>query len=116
MTKESIVELQKIDCNCNDCKFMVRDFDSYMKWEFYNMVLQQDVFKKKKQASLDIANECKDSLGKKTLLNIANKMEFIFDKSKLLQYGVCNKLNKSVSFIPNTCQIETQTCFQHRKN
>ena len=25
MTKESIYELQKIDCNCNDCKFMERD-------------------------------------------------------------------------------------------
>ena len=22
-----MVELQKIDCNCNDCKFIVRDFD-----------------------------------------------------------------------------------------
>ena len=27
MDKESIIELQKIDCNCNDCKFMVRDFE-----------------------------------------------------------------------------------------
>lgn len=26
MDKESIIELQKIDCNCNDCVFMVRDF------------------------------------------------------------------------------------------
>jgi len=27
MDKQSIIELQKIDCNCNDCKFMERDFD-----------------------------------------------------------------------------------------
>jgi hypothetical protein len=27
MDKESIFELQKIDCNCNDCKFMNRDFE-----------------------------------------------------------------------------------------
>ena len=27
MDKESIIERQKIDCNCNDCKFMVRDMD-----------------------------------------------------------------------------------------
>ena len=27
MDKESIFELQKIDCNCNNCKFMVRDFE-----------------------------------------------------------------------------------------
>lgn len=25
MTKESLYELQKIDCNCNDCGFMVRN-------------------------------------------------------------------------------------------
>jgi hypothetical protein len=32
MDKESFIELQKIDCNCNDCKFMQRDvakFKSY---------------------------------------------------------------------------------------
>ena len=27
MDKESRYELQKIDCNCNDCKFMERDFE-----------------------------------------------------------------------------------------
>ena len=26
MDKESIFDLQKIDCNCNDCKYLVRDF------------------------------------------------------------------------------------------
>ena len=25
MNAESIIELQKLDCNCNECKFMVRD-------------------------------------------------------------------------------------------
>jgi len=32
-----------------------------------------------------------------------------------LAYGDCEKFNKSVSFIPETCQLETQTCFEHRK-
>ena len=27
MNKESLIELQKIDCNCNDCKFFVRDIE-----------------------------------------------------------------------------------------
>ena len=31
------------------------------------------------------------------------------------QYGNCSKLNKPVSFIPNTCQIDTQDCFEHRR-
>lgn len=33
MTKESIIELQKIDCNCNDCKFLVRDFEKYRSFD-----------------------------------------------------------------------------------
>lgn len=32
------------------------------------------------------------------------------------QYGFCTKLSKSVSFIPNTCQIDTQICFEHRRS
>jgi len=32
-----------------------------------------------------------------------------------LQFGNCSKFNKPVSFSPNTCQIETQNCFKHRK-
>jgi len=36
----------------------------------------------------------------------------IMDK---LNFGTCTKFNKSVTFIPNTCQLETQQCFEHRK-
>lgn len=32
-----------------------------------------------------------------------------------LAFGNCSKFNKPVSFIPVTCQIETQNCFEHRK-
>lgn len=41
MTKERIFELQLIDCNCTDCKHMVRDFDTYRKWEQWNKELQE---------------------------------------------------------------------------
>ena len=70
------IELQLIDCNCNDCKFMVRDLE---------------------------------------MLNKHKKMFFgtgIMDK---LNFGNCTKFNKSVTFIPNICQLETQQCFEHRK-
>jgi hypothetical protein len=32
-----------------------------------------------------------------------------------LNFGLCTKFNKSVTFIPATCQLETQQCFEHRK-
>jgi len=70
------IELQLIDCNCNDCKFMVRDLEKLNKH-------------------------------KKTFVGTG-----ITDK---LNFGMCTKFNKSVTFIPNTCQLETQNCFEHRK-
>ncbi len=33
MDKESILELQKLDCNCNDCVFMIRDFDKMKSYD-----------------------------------------------------------------------------------
>jgi hypothetical protein len=32
-----------------------------------------------------------------------------------INYGWCNKFLKDVSFIPNTCQLDTQNCFVHRR-
>ncbi len=32
-----------------------------------------------------------------------------------LAFGQCDKFNKPVSFIPETCQLETQECFEHRR-
>ena len=71
------IELQLIDCNCNDCKFMIRDFER-----------------------LNRHRKSYEGTG-------------LMDD---LQFGSCSKLNKAVSFIPNTCQIHTQDCFEHRKN
>lgn len=69
-------ELQLIDCNCNDCKFMVRDF-------------------------------AKLEAHKKTFAGTG-----LMDR---LSYGNCSHFNKPVTFIPNTCQLDTQQCFKHRK-
>ena len=78
MDKESIFELQNIDCNCNDCAFMNRDFE--------------------RMKSFDHLHKGQEKA------------------SHRVNYGDCSKLNKPISFIPNTCQIETQQCFKHRKN
>ena len=79
MDKESIFELQKIDCNCNDCIFMIRDFEKKKEWD------NTELHKNQKNASFRI------------------------------HYGSCSKLNKEVSFIPNTISLENQECFKHRK-
>lgn len=89
---------------------------TYAKWELLERIRQTAEFDKKKAEALKIAEACEDAAGKKTLLHAYNKMRFMFDKQYLLNYGHCNKFNKSVLFIPNICQLETQGCFEHRNN
>ena len=78
LDKESIYELQKIDCNCNDCKFMVRDIAKLKEWDWW--------------------------------------YEGRLNCSYRINYGNCTKLNKPITFIPNNCQMDTQGCFEHRRD
>lgn len=34
MEKDSIILLQKIDCNCNDCKHMIRDIEKRKSFDY----------------------------------------------------------------------------------
>ena len=117
--KESLIELQNIDCNCNDCKFMDRDFDKFSKWKEWNMGIQLENHEKEKAKAI---NEAQMVIGRgdeksgNGMMRIALKMKFQFDKSMLMIYGRCSKLDKELCFLPNTCQIETQKCFEHRRN
>lgn len=115
LDQESILLLQLIDCNCNDCAYMKRDIERFNYWEQREKIRQENDFANKKAEALKIAESCEDIQGKKTLMHAYNKMRFMFDKQYLLNYGDCLKFNKPVSFIPNICQIETQNCFKHRK-
>lgn len=120
MDKESIYELQKIDCNCNDCKFMIRDTEKFKDSLEFHRKWQLDEFNKRQQRLFDKANEHRKKRGDletwDKLTTQAEKMKFQFDKkTAFINYGNCTKFEKPVSFIPNQCQIETQDCFVHRK-
>ena len=77
-----MIELQLIDTNCNDCKYMVRDLAKYNSF---------------------------DSL-------YTNSQGKVTRPSYRINYGRCTKLNKDVSFIPNTCMPQNSECFKHRKH
>jgi len=78
MDKESLIELQKIDCNCNDCIHMVRNITKFKSYDY--------LYEDNKKASYRI------------------------------NYGLCMKFAKNVSFIPGNCQLQTQECFKHRRS
>lgn len=101
------IELQRIDCNCNDCAFMERDFARreaslrlHEKW-------QKDYF---------------EIMKAKLPENEQKKAKFQFDSSECaIHFGVCSnpnsiEWNKPISFIPNICQPHTQKCFKHRRS
>lgn len=78
---------------------MTRDFNTYKKWENWHKEQELKEFERKKKIG-----------------EIRLDTQFQFNKSNLLQYGICEKFKKQVSFIPNVCQIETQDCFIHRRD
>lgn len=118
-TKNAAMDLQNIDCNCNDCLFMERDVERFKQslsqhnqWQLnYFYAIKNNLLKKAKhwiergfpEKAVPLTNE-------------ANRMKFQFNKKEVaIHYGDCAKFKKSVSFIPNICQIDTQECFSHRR-
>lgn len=119
MDKESIIELQKIDCNCNDCVFMERDIFKHNRSEVIHHLWQIDYFIVIRQKLLDKGRWWIDNGDKEKgelILAEAKAMKFQYQNTSFINYGYCNKLKKDVSFIPNTCQLETQSCFVHRRD
>jgi len=128
MDKESAYLRQKLDCNCNDCAFMVRDFDAlenakqvaeagnlalFKKWQRRKMQQAWDVNNKQNQTPEQQEKNherCSD------LIKEVKKRKFIYSHDSGILYGKCEKLNKQITFIPNVCQLETQECFLHRKD
>jgi type II secretory ATPase GspE/PulE/Tfp pilus assembly ATPase PilB-like protein len=114
------IELQKIDANCTNCIFMVRDLDKRKQSLELHDKWQHEAFEFRKSKLLDVCNKHKAN-GRmdvyEVLIKEYQKMRYQFDKSSAsIHYGFCSKMNKDVSFIPNICQIETQDCFVHRRD
>jgi len=120
MDLESRIELQKVDCNCNDCKYMIRNQDKFKISLEFQYKMQLDYFTTIQNKLIKKANEYKDRWydleNWDKLLTEAEDMKFQFDKSTAsINFGYCDNLKKDVSFIPNICQLETQKCFEHRR-
>lgn len=132
MTKESTYELQRIDCNCNDCAFLQRLPDKLNEAVAKDRALQEDIFNLTKERKINktlsdienlerhrtlINNADKKILGKKEYLDLLRKKKFGYQGQKTQsQYGLCLRFEKYITFFPNSCQIETQFCFIHRKD
>ena len=120
MTKESIYELQNIDCNCTNCLYMVRDLEERKESLAWHKQLDFQEFERRKAKwwELYLWYTDRNEPEKATLMKLEHsRMRFEFDKSRYtVHYGCCAKLEKKVSFIPEVCQLDTQDCFINRKS
>ena len=120
MDKDSLLLLQKIDCSCNDCGYMQRDVERYKLSLEEHHKWQLDYFEVCSLKLRQRANWYKDvfyDLERWDALHTdAGNMKFQFNRNEaIINFGFYSKLNKSVTFIPNTCSVENQECFLHRK-
>lgn len=116
---EGVLERQRIDCNCNDCIFMVRDSEKLGRSKAFHHQLDLDAFNRTQANLLKLANNARreNELERYEAIHVTrSKMKFAPAYVSGLSYGDCSKLNKPISFIANTCQPETQHCFLHRKD
>ena len=88
MDKESILELQRIDANCNECIFMQRNMNKFNESTEFQKKMQFDYFNVLKQKIVDKANYWRYQKGGlekwNDLLIEVDKMKFQFDKSAVL--------------------------------
>lgn len=118
MTKESIIELQCIDCNCNDCVHLSRNIarlntvraeDDDNQYWFFRRIKARRIWSAREKIK-------KDKEKGQIALESAIALEYNYTpQTCAINYGLCGKLKKEVSFIPNTLQLETQGCFEHRR-
>lgn len=132
ISKDGIRGLQDINCNCNDCGHLLRLLEKQNSIVANNKSLQEQIFDITKERKISkIKNDIENLIKHKGLIRdaegkIKSKTEHLrnLESSKFhfqndrtpIQYGVCKKFEREITFVPNTCQIETQGCFTHRKS
>ena len=98
MDSESVIEFQKIDCNCNDCIFMTRDQERFKKSLNFHHKIQLDCFNMIKNNlfnKVEYWKEKNDIKKAELIKKEADKMKFIFDKSVAsINFGFCEKFKK----------------------
>lgn len=111
-------ELQNIDCNCSDCGYLERSLSKRQKHVDFHYRMQKSHFDSKRIKLIESGEERlrKGQTDKaKLIFKEARKLSFVFNEGECsLHYGKCLKFDKQVSFISNTCQLDTQDCFIHR--
>lgn len=112
LSTESAIELQKFDCNCSDCKHLLRNNYRKQIEDEWRRKLDFEEWNKQREADLFVALTLLD----KTMLYEITNRRFLPRKPQMA-FGYCKLFElKEISFLPGVLQLETQQCFEHRRN
>jgi hypothetical protein len=106
-----MIELQLIDTNCNDCKFMLRNVYKKRYFDKFKEDIDRKVFSRELNKDLFVAYAERDNKALKKLLAKECKPTNVVP----INYGYCKKKEIEVSFLPGTCCPQNSECFEHRK-
>lgn len=118
MGPESRIQFQEIDCNCNDCTYMIRNLRKLDEAKQDARDYAASSIKRIRAKRLDEANDSLERGNVRSYEGILLERRSVSVKSNYrsgLSFGDCTKFNKPVSFIPNILQLDTQECFEHRR-
>lgn len=79
--------VKEIDCNCNDCKFMIRNSEKREHYKKLDTEQQMLEFERKKEKAFQDANALIDEKQKASMLFKANKMKFQYEQRNTIHYG-----------------------------
>ncbi len=117
MTPESRKLFQEIDCNCNDCKFFIRDIDAlnrskklHRKWDANRIRTLRTHYWNEAQREIEKPNKYNG------LMNERSRVSVDTGYRTGLVFGNCSKFDSPIATVPNACQVNTQECFVHRRS
>lgn len=116
-----MIELQNLDCNCNDCFYLQRSLAKRQEHIDFHYQEQKKHFNTKRIKLLERGEYWlfikKDKKKAKLLFNEARKMLFVFSEGPCsLSYGKCILKKINISFIVKIMMEENFNCFKHRLN
>lgn len=121
--KYSLYLLQCVDCNCNDCRWMVRDLDKYRAAQELRKGIMTDHFhtlnQKEKETALEKVKAGKTDIDtfNRTIREIDSRQYVHSTPNPQINYGRCTHPDygpKDVNFLPTTFSGDTRHCFEHR--
>jgi hypothetical protein len=126
LSKDSLKLLQDLDCNCNDCKFMVRDAEKFRAAQERRKSFMREHFETLKRKEIETLEFKERMAAVKRPERLASLIALVESRvfeygapHPQINYGTCTNPESGfveVDFLPTTFSGDTQRCFVNRRD